>query len=289
MFPAMISRMARMTAHLPLLAAAIALLIQSGAAAAEAPRRVVSMDVCGDQLLIALAGPTQIAALSPQSINPERSFFAAAAAQYPHDADSVEAVIHHAPDLVLVGPDTPNATRERLGRLGYRLYDVDPVPTIDAATAQVTEIADLLGQPAAGADLGELILSARLQANRPDFGLTALYYEPRGYVPPEANLVTDLFATIGLHNAGPDLVGAPGGFLPLERLIASPPDYLVVADENTSRSNDGGSPLLEHPALARVFPPDVRLGLPENLVSCGGPTLPEALRVLASEFRRVNP
>ena len=38
--------------------------------AADAPRRVVSFNVCADQLVLALAEPDQIAALSPNAADP---------------------------------------------------------------------------------------------------------------------------------------------------------------------------------------------------------------------------
>ena len=40
------------------------------AAAAEPPRRIVSFNVCADQLVVALADPAQIAGLSPYAADP---------------------------------------------------------------------------------------------------------------------------------------------------------------------------------------------------------------------------
>ncbi len=46
------------------------------AVAADAPRRVVSFNVCADQLVIALADPGQIVALSPYARDPAISVVA---------------------------------------------------------------------------------------------------------------------------------------------------------------------------------------------------------------------
>ncbi|WP_204320163.1 hypothetical protein, partial [Klebsiella oxytoca] len=62
--------------------AAFALLVLAPAVAA-APRRVVSFNLCADQLVLALADPGQIAALSPYARNPAISAAAAAAGGFP--------------------------------------------------------------------------------------------------------------------------------------------------------------------------------------------------------------
>ncbi len=75
--------------------------------------------------------------------------------------------------------------------------------------------------------------------------------------------------------------------MPLERIVADRPDYLVVASADP-RAEDQGSALLDHPALARDYPPERRIVLPERLTVCGGPSLPAALDRLAAEARRVR-
>ncbi len=73
--------------------------------------------------------------------------------------------------------------------------------------------------------------------------------------------------------------------MPLEKLVATPPDYIVVAS-NVTRAEDQGSALLAHPALARLYPPARRIVLPDRLTVCGGPSLPAALDWLADQARR---
>src|SRR6185312_356900 len=95
-----------------------------------------------------------------------------------------------------------------------------------------------------------------------------------------------LLATVGLIDAGGGLTGGSGGFVPLERLVASPPDVLVVGSGDP-RAEDQGSALLSHPALVRDFPPEKRIVLPDRLTVCGGPSLPAAFDRLAAEAKRV--
>ena len=102
--------------------AIVAFLLSGVAGAAPAvPRRVVSINLCADELLLALADPGQIASLSVYATDPDLSTVVAEAAAFPHHAASAESVVALAPDLVLAGRFTKRDTRDMLTRLGYRL------------------------------------------------------------------------------------------------------------------------------------------------------------------------
>lgn len=252
------------------------------------PQRVVSTALCADQLLIGLASSGQIAALSNQATNPDTSFYAVRAAEFPRNTGTVESIVSFNPDLVLVDSATPAATRDLLLRLGYFVVEVDPVGTIDEAIAQIRTLGTLLGHPDAGNEMAQLVASARFQAYNSNWGVTAAYYRRRGYVAGETDLVSDILRVIGLNNAAADYLVRPGGYLSLEALIASPPDYLIVSEINP-KIIDQGLALLQHPALVELFPPERRIELPERFTTCGGPSLTEAIRLLSTEFRRVSP
>jgi len=253
----------------------------------DAPRRVVSLSVCADQLLLALAEPGQIASLSSQAVDPRISYYAEIAERYPHGAGGVEALIGYAPDLVLVEAGIAEAARDRMERLGYRVVEIAGVTSIDEAIVQVREIAAVLGRENEGETLATLIEAARRQATRTNWGDTAVSFRRGGIVPGDDSLMSDLLAVIGLNNVGDRLSGGDGR-VPLEVLIASPPDYLVVPEEDSAAIGQSLA-LLGHPALVQIFPPARRILLPDRLTFCGGPSLPEALRWLASELERVTP
>ena len=60
-----------------------ACLLLIGAAPPTAPRRIVSLNLCADQYLLALADPAQIVALTQYSRDPEMSAEAVRAARLP--------------------------------------------------------------------------------------------------------------------------------------------------------------------------------------------------------------
>jgi iron complex transport system substrate-binding protein len=268
----------------------LSLLLPTGAAATEAPQRIVSINLCADELLLTLADPEQIAALSIYAADPVMSFTAEAALAFRHDVADAEQIVDLDADLILAGRFTKRATREMLERLGYQVELLDAVASVDDSIAQIRRIAALVGHPERGEALVADIEAARDRATVADAAVrpTAAVYQRRGYVTGGATLTGDLLRIAGFDNAGAQLAGERGGFVPLERIVSDPPDFIVVAAADR-QVEDQGSALLAHPALARMYPPDRRIVLPERLTVCGGPSLPAALDRLAAEARRVAP
>ncbi|MEX0851946.1 MAG: ABC transporter substrate-binding protein [Bauldia sp.] len=271
------------------LALAAMAIVPPAGLAAPTPQRIVSVNLCADELLVALADPAQIASLSTYATDPTLSFIADRAKSFRHDAGGAETVVGLAPDLVLAGRFTRLATRQMLARLGYRVVLLDPARSVAQSVDQIRQIAALVGHPERGEALIAAVddATARAMAAVGETKPTAAVYQRRGYVTGGETLTGELLALVGFANAGGVLAGATGGFVPLERLVTEPPDYLVVASASPP-VEDQGSALLAHPALARLYPPARRIVLPERLTVCGGPSLPAAVDWLAGEARRVR-
>jgi iron complex transport system substrate-binding protein len=266
------------------------LLLAIPAHARAAPERIVSINLCTDQLLLALADPAQIADLSVYAADPGLSYLAAEARRFRHDAAAAETVIGLSPDLVLAGRFGKRETRDTLTALGYRVVALEPARSIADSIGDIRMVAALLGHPERGEELIARIGEARQRAEAVAGTArhrSAAVYLRRGYVGGARTLTGELLAIVGLDNAGTGLAGATGGLVSLERLVAAPPDYLVTSAAETA-AEDQGSALLSHPALAALFPPERRIVLPDRLTVCGGPSLPAALDWIASEVRRVE-
>ncbi|HZP21200.1 MAG TPA: ABC transporter substrate-binding protein [Bauldia sp.] len=256
------------------------------------PQRIVSINLCTDELLLRLADPAQIAALSTYATDERLSFLATEAKAFRHDAADAETVVGLDPDLVLAGRFTKRDTRDILRRLGYLLVELDPARSVDDSIAAIREVASLTGHPERGEELVAEIEAARRRAkaavSAPKVRPTVVFYQRRGYVTGGATLTGELLGDVGLDNAGGTLAGGSGGFVPLEKLIANPPDYLILSSA-TARAEDQGSALLAHPALLRLFPSEKRIALPDRLTVCGGPSLPAAFDWLAAQAQRIAP
>ena len=290
--------MARRTHSFGILAA---IMLLSGAAEAGAattapvavPTRIVSINACADQFLLSLADPAQIAALSVYAADPAYSYLAKEAAAFPHDAASAESVIARKPDLVLAGRFTKRETRDLLKRLGYRVVELDSVRSIDASLKQIGEVAALLGHPDRGAAMVAQIEAARTEARAVGtvaaggHAPTVAVYQRRGYVNGSNTLTGELLRLAGFDDMGGRLAGEIGGFVPLEKIVADRPDYLVSIDPGLP-AEDQGSALLSHPALTALYPPSRWITVPGRLTVCAGPSLPEAIATITAERKRIG-
>ncbi len=253
------------------------------------PARVVSLNLCADQLLLALADRGQIASLSPLSRDEDYSFLAGLVDDLPVNGGTGEEILVGEADLVLSGRYGTRVKRELLERHGVELMVLDPWRDIAGGREQLRAVAARLGHPERGAALAAEIEAALARtrgiARRP---ATALVLYRRGYVPGERSLVGELLGHMGLQPMQARLGLTQGGLVRLEQLVMDPPDF-VVMDEADARAIDNGTAFLVHPALARVLPPERRLFLSDRLTICGGPSTPAAIEALAAEVRaKVN-
>src|SRR4029077_4297349 len=264
----------------------LTLLMFNAASAAEPPRRVVSFNQCGDQLVLALADPAQIAGLSPYAADPSLSAVAEKARAFPRRDGQAESTIALGPDLVLIGQNDRPVTKHILRAQGLRLYEIALISDLDAARRQIVEVAALLGHPERGTKLLADIdaARARLHAARKPPLHTALLVNRGGYTAGEQSLAAALLAEAGLKPPA----GAPpgyGGYVPLERLLMLRPRADML--HNLPSESDQGSYNLSHPALAALYPPLRRIVLPPRYTICGGAALAEGFDYLLAGLARL--
>lgn len=266
---------------------ALCMLLWTAVSAAEPPRRVVSFNLCADQLVLALADPQQIAGLSPYAADPALSVVANIARKFPKADWQAESTILLQPDLVLVGPNDRSMTRRMLASQRLRVVEVGFVSDLESARKQIREMAALLGHRERGETLiAELERArARLAAVAPKSDRTALVVERGGYTQGPASLAATLLAEAGLKPPA----GAPqgyGGFIPLEKFLVLKPDLVFLKDPPRA-ATDQGAIFLLHPALRERYPPERRVALPTRFTMCGGPALIAAFDYMADEIARL--
>jgi iron complex transport system substrate-binding protein len=267
-------------------AVCVAASVSATPAFADTPRRVVSFNQCGDQLVLALADPEQIAGLSPYAADPSLSAVAEKAKRYPRLDWQAESTIALGPDLVLIGQNDRPVTKHILRAQGLRLYQIALISDLDAARRQIVEVAAVLGHPERGEKLLADLDAARARlhaAPKPPLH-TALLVNRGGYTAGERSLAAALLAEAGLVPPP----GAPpgyGGYVPLERLLMLRPDAIVLNDMPSV--SDQGSYNLSHPALAALYPPQRRIVLPPRYTICGGAALVAAFDYLGDLLMRL--
>ena len=249
------------------------------------PKRIVSANLCADELLLALADRGQIASVSRLSGDPALSAVAGQVADIPKNRGSAEDMARLDGDLILTGAFLAPLTRRILSERGSDHLALPPWRNLAEGLAQIRSVAAKVGHPERGEALIARIEQARdalkgLSPHRRSF----LVLHRRGYVPGRATLVVEMAELAGMRDISGDLGLAQGGFARLEHVLTARPDFLIVSGEARA-PDDQGSALLVHPALAALYPPERRIVVPDQLSLCAGPSTPVLLERLAVEMR----
>ena len=268
---------------------AVATLALPGALSAANLPRIVSLNVCSDQLLLTLADPEQILGLSRFSRDGWQSWAADRARRYPVLSGGAEDVLVAKPDIVVASLFDKRSTRELLKANGLHLAEFTVPRTLDEVKDQIREMGEVVQHPdRARAEIARLdaaIVRARQAATDKHYRVLPL--SRRGWVSGRDSLVSSLLTETGLLNPAGELGVAFGGFASLEAIISLKPDFILVSEAG-DRAEDDGRAFLLHPALERFYPPEKRIVIPERLTVCGGVMLAEALDVLTAELKRVS-
>lgn len=206
---------------------------------APAPLRVVSQSVGTDELLLALAEPGQIAALSHLANDPQFSAVAAEAAGHERiTSGDAETILRHRPTLVLLTDYSRAELVAQVRRAGVRTWTFGRYATLADAHAALRELAAELGGEAPAraeriitADTERLAALALRLAGRPR--VAALAPTTYGVLAGRGTTFDDLCARAGADNLAGTLGGLEGfARLPTEAMLGWPVDVFVVGGES---------------------------------------------------------
>lgn len=246
------------------------------------PQRIVSLDLCADQLLIDLVPRARIAAVTHLAADPSVSAIPERARGLPVTHGAAEDVLRHDPDLVLAGPYGVSPTVSLLRRLGRNVVIVPLAADIAGVRTAVLQVAAAVGEESRGrALLTEFDARlARVAPARRD-GRSALVYQVGGSASGAGTLVDSALVAAGYRNAAADYVTTRSGQVPLEALVARPPDLLVLASPPFAYRTVIADNL-RHPALQVLQRRTPTVELPWRLWLCGTPHIAQAVEQLAA-------
>ncbi len=233
---------------------------------------IVSLNPCTDAILAEVTAPGQLLAVSHYSHDPRASSMPAdEARRFPETGGTVEEVLALDPDVVVTGSFLDPATVNAFRRLGMRVETVGIASTVAQSEAQVRRLALLAGEPARGEALVSRMSEAVAAAHRSGPRPTALVWQEGGLVPGPDTLVAQLLGNSGFVSLSAERGLGEGAYLPLEQVLADPPQLVIAA---------GDERMEHHPALRHLK--GVRYAaIAPNLLYCGGPTIPRLARRLA--------
>jgi len=196
----------------------------AAARGAQAEPRIVSLDQCADQYVLALAPRREIAGLSMRALNAD-SYERALAVGLPEQRATLEAILGARADIA-VRYWTPDARLPgALQRRGVQVVQIDEASDFAGIRANIGKVAAAFGRPAAGEALIAQ-MDATLDRSRNAWGgARALYLTSGGFTSGSGTLVGAMMSAAGLVSASTTAGYAP---VSLEALVLNPPAALVL-------------------------------------------------------------
>lgn len=266
------------------LVCAISLLVcvSMNAFATSMPQRIVSLNLCTDQLVAEIVSRERLVGVSKLAADPSLSSMSGQFSGVKLLSGTTEEVLNLNPDLVIVSDTTAAATLELLRQVGLRVLIVPMASSFEALRANIRAIAVAVGEANVGEalilDFDDRLRSARSTvASRP----TALAYQVNSLVSGPDSLLDEILDAAGYHNLARDISTGRTGRVPLESLVTHPPDLLVFAnapgDYKTVLADN-----LRHPAIMYVKSRRPSIVLPMPYWLCATPRIADAVEMLAS-------
>ena len=261
----------------------------AGPAQNASPQRIVSMNPCVDTILMEVAEPAQIAAVSHYSHDPRATSVPMNwAKHYPAVSGAAEDIIAVEPDLVIAGPHVSIQTIAALKRLGIPLMQVTVPETVEESKRQISDIAARIGQQQSGTLLNARIDAAMADARTNVRVIPALIWQGSGLVPGKGTLADELLIHTGFRNVSGTLGLKKWDIVSLEQLLSAPPAVLLAGQANMSAGDADANRMLSHPVLRKVGARIRVAHYPSSLLHCGGPIIIKSVARLAKVRRSLE-
>jgi iron complex transport system substrate-binding protein len=244
------------------------------------PSRIVSLNLCADQLVLALADREQIAGLTRNARDAAMSAEASRVGDLRLLRTSAEEILNIRPDLVIGMPARRSSS---ISAGSYRTLDIAPANRLEDIYHSIAQVAAAVGHPDRGSALIARMRSDLARLPRIGRGKVAAYYQRRGFLTGTGTLIDDLMRRLGLVNLASKLGKSPLSLVSLEEMVAARPDYLMV-ESATDHVTDQGSEMLHHPALRNI----PRISIPQAWTVCGSPAYVTAARSITAQIAELE-
>lgn len=270
----------------PILLLALLLL---GAAPPAKPRRIMSLNLCNDLLLMMLVPKERIASVTYLAHDAAAALLPGRDAGLAINHGAAEEILAQRPDLILGSAWSSPVARRLARQVGAPLVDMAAPSDFQGIRAYVRQMGALVGEPARAEQLvhamdGEL---ARLDATRPARRMRVIAWGGGGAVPGRGTLTDAIITAAGGDNIGARYQDGRYSSVDLERLIAARPDAVL---QGVARYDAPSLSRREarHPLIDRLFA-GRQIDYPEGAYTCGLPQSARAAADLRRALQRIPP
>ena len=266
---------------------AVALTATATTFANDVPKRVISINLCTDQLAMMLAAPGQLHSVSYLAIDPRGSAMAEEAQNYEINHGLAEEIYLLKPDLVVAGSFSTRATIDMLKRLDIPVEVFKPAYGLDEVRDRIHQMGGVLGREEASQALvrdynHRLDILRVVTEHRPN---AALYYA-NGYTSGDRTLAGQILFAAGFENVAVKAGYSVGGILPLEVLTMLKPEALITGLRypGASRSEE----ILDHPIIKTLQEVGTNGAISDQDWICGTPYVLRAIEELNALRRKMT-
>lgn len=252
------------------------LIIGAGSAQAR-PLRILSLDQCADQYVLALRPDAEMA-LSPRADDPD-AWLREAARGRARVRPTLEAAVTFQPDVVVRYWGGEPRLLARLEARGTPTATIVDATDFNGIRANIRSVAQALDAERRGEALikrmdARLAQAAPKTAQRP----TALYLTPGGFTAGKETLVDAIFAAAGFRNAADKPYFNP---VSVERIALFPPVRFVLGFFDQVRGDWRGPG--RHPVVRKAAQGRVAANLPAAALTCPAWFAADAAALLAED------
>lgn len=252
-----------------------------GAGQALSAERIVSINLCSDQLLLLLAPREQIHSVSFMAANPIYSAYADRVGAITLNHARIEEIVAQQPDMILAYELSDRLLIQMLRGLGYRVEVVAAANSLAEVGETILSVAKLLGERDKGV---ELVAEMQRQLQRSSAAVAstrplAVIYAPNGYSPGSLSLQGSVLEAAGFDNLSRQLGNDYGATVPLEQILRHQPDLYII-DNQESNENSMAQKKLSHPALRKSIARAEMAQIAGRYWSCPTPLVTRAVTEL---------
>jgi iron complex transport system substrate-binding protein len=262
-----------------LLAGGAALLLAGASLAAP---RVLSLDQCADQYVVALSPRSDIVGLSRRSTHAD-SYFASEAQGLPQRRATLESVLASRPNVVVRYWGGDVRLVADLRRRGVTVVEIDDAADFAGVRANIRRVAASLGDAAAGERLIGTMDARLTSARGAGQGRGALYVTSGGDTMGAGTLIDAMIRAAGFANLAPH----PGfGVVSLEQLVLNPPAAIILGFFDVELNAAQRWSVGRQRALMQVAAPRTLVSLPGVILGCPAWFAADGAVALAHAARR---
>ena len=250
-------------------------------------KRIVSINLCFDALLIKLVEPARVDSLYYLSANPQFSSVAKQAKAYNLNHGLAEDIVPRNPDLILAGEYSSLELRVLLKQLGFHV-EVLPLPRdLNDISTHIRRFGVLVDRSAEAEKMAQAMEQKLVQLDalqKTSAPISGFWYSSNGVVVGAETLENELMTRAGFHNLALDknIVGFKQ--IDLEELILAQPKVLIIETSDV-QAFSLAQEYVQHPALRNN---DVKIIRLPSTLSCIAPVAVDAIENLMQQRKRLS-